>query len=159
MIWNDNSSMLKTSLDRKCGLSMFLDRLSASLLRICETQRLSYERAAELCGFSSRHFGKIVRKKCSPSLDVLEKIYEAFHITPNELVGITSEEHTELLAYRTPMPVTTVYRFHFSTGDNVYPVCPQCGSTLEREYQAYCDRCGQCLSWRDLRRASVVIRP
>lgn len=25
---------------------------------------------------------------------------------------------------------------------------PRCGSTMEREYQYFCDRCGQRLSWR-----------
>ena len=29
----------------------------------------------------------------------------------------------------------------------VYPVCPRCGITMEREYQHFCDRCGQQLDW------------
>lgn len=29
----------------------------------------------------------------------------------------------------------------------VFPVCPRCECTMERDYQAYCDRCGQCLKW------------
>ena len=28
-----------------------------------------------------------------------------------------------------------------------YPVCPNCHCTFEREYQRYCDRCGQKLAW------------
>ncbi len=35
----------------------------------------------------------------------------------------------------------------FPNGD-CYPVCPQCGLTLDREYQVFCDRCGQRLMWR-----------
>lgn len=28
------------------------------------------------------------------------------------------------------------------------PVCPRCNRTLDREYQKFCDRCGQRLAWR-----------
>ena len=30
-----------------------------------------------------------------------------------------------------------------------YPVCPSCGSSLDREYMAFCDRCGQWLAWEE----------
>ena len=47
--------------------------------------------------------------------------------------------------YRRSMPVCRLRRYQ---GEDVYyPVCPRCGSTMEREYQSYCDRCGQRLSW------------
>ncbi|MCD8342517.1 MAG: hypothetical protein LUC87_10325 [Clostridiales bacterium] len=29
-----------------------------------------------------------------------------------------------------------------------YCICPRCGAVLEREYQGYCDGCGQRLDWR-----------
>lgn len=50
----------------------------------------------------------------------------------------------EAISYRTPLPVTHI--IEFSQGD-FYPVCPRCDVSLEREYMAYCDRCGQKLSW------------
>lgn len=28
-----------------------------------------------------------------------------------------------------------------------YGICPRCGAPLDRDYQSYCDRCGQHLSW------------
>lgn len=34
---------------------------------------------------------------------------------------------------------------HFS--DTAYPLCPRCRRPMEREYQQYCDRCGQALNW------------
>ena len=37
-----------------------------------------------------------------------------------------------------------------------FPKCPRCGSTMEREYQRFCDRCGQRLSWRDFDDAEVI---
>lgn len=51
------------------------------------------------------------------------------------------------------MPVTEVYQFR--SGDT-YPVCPHCRVTVAREYQAYCDRCGQCLSWDEFSQAVIV---
>lgn len=51
------------------------------------------------------------------------------------------------------MTVTEVFRMR--SGDT-YPVCPRCRTTLEREYQRFCDRCGQKLNWRGYRGASVI---
>lgn len=74
-------------------------------------------------------------------------------------VAPTPEEQraARALAFRIPMPVTAVRVF--SGAGAAYPVCPQCHRTFEREYQAYCDRCGQCLSWKMFRRARVIFRP
>ena len=57
------------------------------------------------------------------------------------------------LGYRQPMEVRELARY--SSG-GTFPVCPRCGSAMEREYQSYCDRCGQRLSWRELRRAQII---
>ncbi len=59
----------------------------------------------------------------------------------------------EAEGFRSPMPVVEVHQFR---GGGTYPVCPRCGITLEREYQSYCDRCGQRLGWRSLRKAKIV---
>lgn len=42
--------------------------------------------------------------------------------------------------------------------DGLYPVCPQCRCTIEREYQGFCDRCGQALDWDEYDRALITIR-
>jgi len=31
---------------------------------------------------------------------------------------------------------------------SMFAVCPQCQSSLERDFQSYCDRCGQKLDWK-----------
>jgi len=62
--------------------------------------------------------------------------------------GNESEPH------RIPMGDTEILRFPFGLA---FPVCPGCGITLEREYQRYCDRCGQSLSWKRFSRATVVL--
>lgn len=40
---------------------------------------------------------------------------------------------------------------------NSFPICPACEITLEREYQKYCDRCGQCLDWKRFDKAVIVL--
>ncbi|MBQ6700823.1 MAG: hypothetical protein IJM98_09225 [Oscillospiraceae bacterium] len=55
---------------------------------------------------------------------------------------ITAEE---AISYRLAIAVTESFK---SRGGYEYPICPRCRITLEREYQAYCDRCGQALDWK-----------
>ena len=59
----------------------------------------------------------------------------------------------DLFSYRRPMPVReyTLYQSTFNS-DSIYYLCPRCDITMEREYQAYCDRCGQCLGWNGINR-------
>ena len=54
---------------------------------------------------------------------------------------------TEERSYRRPMAVSQFRSYRAEGRALSYPVCPRCGSTMEREYQSYCDRCGQRLSW------------
>lgn len=49
------------------------------------------------------------------------------------------------LAYRIPMKVTDAVLY---ADRLLFPICPHCRCTLEREYQNYCDRCGQALAWQ-----------
>lgn len=134
---------------------MFLDNLSASLLQICDAEHLSYEKAAERCDCSSKHFANMVCRRSYPSLKVFEHICTGFHKSPNRLLGVELGE----LSFRIPMPVVVIHIFPLMSGSPAFPVCPRCGRTLEREYMAYCCSCGQCLSWIDFNDATVVIRP
>ncbi len=56
-------------------------------------------------------------------------------------------------SYRIPMPVTEliIYRNHTS-----HYLCPRCSITLEREFTHYCSRCGQCLDWRQYKKATCL---
>ena len=58
-----------------------------------------------------------------------------------------------LMTYRMPMVVKEMVSFYHFPEDNVYYRCPRCQELLPREFVAYCDRCGQCLDWRDYRKA------
>ena len=56
--------------------------------------------------------------------------------------------------YRLPLTVTEYILYQDSfCGESVYYVCPRCEITLDREYQAYCDRCGQRLDWKRINNA------
>ena len=46
--------------------------------------------------------------------------------------------------YRWPRKVKEVYSFKWGAE---FPKCPRCGTTMEREYQFFCDQCGQRLNW------------
>lgn len=132
---------------------MFSDKLSASLLQLCEARQLSYEAASELCDISHRYFGDVVRKESSPTISVFEKFCQAFDKTPNELLGYPQPEE---LHFRIPKPVTSAYCFHLPEHLAIYPVCPQCQHLISREYQNYCNHCGQSLSWDDFEQAELI---
>lgn len=57
------------------------------------------------------------------------------------------------LSFRSAMPVTQARLIQI---DGTYPVCPRCGISMEREYQRFCDHCGQRLSWKDYGRAQII---
>lgn len=58
----------------------------------------------------------------------------------------------ESVSYRIARPVTRVVRMQYGS---CYPVCPRCFCSMDREYTAYCDRCGQHLSWGVVRWTDV----
>lgn len=134
---------------------MFLDNLSASILRLCDEYELTYETASERCNLSSRYFGDIARGKTAPSIPTLEKICVGFDRTPNEMLLLQST--LQISSFRKPMAVTCVRLFHGAYGMDRYPVCPRCDTTMEREYQHFCDRCGQCIGWNTYRNAIVIL--
>lgn len=134
----------------------FVDNLSLTLLLLCEKYKLSYEAASEACRISSRHFGSIVRKQANTSIKTLEKICIAFEVTPNDLLLPRSyilQPGLEPSAMR----VIKKYGYRENKSINVFPVCPKCETPLAREYQAYCDRCGQKLDWIGYRNAEIIL--
>ncbi len=64
-----------------------------------------------------------------------------------------------VVSYRRPMTVSEYVAYRDAFGrESVYYICPHCDVTLEREYQAYCDRCGQRLGWKFINRTKQRIR-
>lgn len=59
-----------------------------------------------------------------------------------------------VISYRCPITVREYIAHRDAFGfESVYYICPRCDVSLEREYQAYCDRCGQKLNWRRIHKA------
>lgn len=50
-------------------------------------------------------------------------------------------------SYRVPMQVSQI-RVYTKCNNIAFPVCPRCDCAIEREYQLFCDRCGQKLKWK-----------
>ncbi len=61
---------------------------------------------------------------------------------------------TSAKSYRRPMLVSQIRVFKTL---GAYPVCPRCHISLGREYQRFCDRCGQRLCWDNYAKSLVVI--
>ena len=61
-----------------------------------------------------------------------------------------------LSAYRCPMTVGeyVLYQSAFYK-ESAYYICPRCDVTLDREYQTFCDRCGQRLNWKHITKANL----
>ncbi len=72
--------------DDRIGGSKFLYNLSINLLTICDERKMTYEIASELCNLSSRHFGDIIRRQTSISVNVLEKICVGLNVLPQDLL-------------------------------------------------------------------------
>jgi len=60
----------------------------------------------------------------------------------------------DAVSYRIPWAVTRVVQH--TNEQTVYPICPRCNCSVEREYMNFCDRCGQKLDWDLLEFANVV---
>ena len=73
-------------------------------------------------------------------------------VTPSAKPRHSIRLFMDAVSYRIPLPVTKVIAYSNST----YPICPRCTISLEREYQAFCDRCGQKLNWNLLENTKVI---
>lgn len=58
-----------------------------------------------------------------------------------------------MITYRVPMMIQDAIVFRRHLKNTVYYRCPRCQQLLEREFMAYCCRCGQSLNWRDYKKA------
>ena len=76
------------------------------------------------------------------------------------LIKQAAVDAAEAVGYRTPMRVTAMRGYKMQGKQkavNTYPICPRCETTMEREYQAYCDRCGQALDWTGFSHVPVIV--
>ena len=67
---------------------------------------------------------------------------------------LREESPDEAMGFRRPMQVCEI--MVFGKNKPSFPVCPRCELTLEREHMSYCDRCGQCLGWKEFKKAAII---
>ena len=86
------------------------------------------------------------------------------HFVSGRITTVTRKKHRfysipwlgREIQYRIPRSVIQVCVF--PRGDT-YSICPRCDCLLDREYMRFCDCCGQKLSWKLFRFATVVYAP
>lgn len=115
-------------------------------------KNLTQEQLAELCDLTPQFLSNVIRKKSSLKMETLEKMCAALEVTPNDL--LLNERAKKQLKVSEAKKVTKV--FYLKPTGLSFPICPGCNTTLDREYQSYCDRCGQFLSWKGYSKAEVV---
>lgn len=135
---------------------MFSDNLSSFLLQFCNENRLTYSEVAEMCGISQRYFSDLALKKSKPTIKTLEKLCVGLDVTPNDLLSCKEYSENEN-SYRVPMQVIQIRCYRSEYGYSAFPVCPRCKNNLEREYQKFCDRCGQHLNWNNFNNATIIL--
>ena len=75
--------------------------------------------------------------------------------SPFLLLFLVKKLH-DLAAYRHPWLVREYVLYQSTFGNaSAFFLCPRCDLTLDREYQASCDRCGQCLNWKRIEKAEL----
>ena len=104
----------------------------------------------------------------NPSAGLVFRLSKALQLSMGDLMmekvkgfitipQVTQAPSTDAETYRCPMPVTEVRRYPSFPELFTYPLCPRCTFPLEREYQRFCNNCGQALDWRMLSQATVVL--
>lgn len=132
---------------------MFIDNLSLSLMLVCDVKKISQAELAKMCGISTRFLSKVICKRSVPTINSLEKICNSLSMTPNELL-INSERNE--LHYRYAKRVVSVCCYNNCDKAEYHPVCPMCSYKIDREYQAFCDKCGQKLEWSQYPNKSII---
>ena len=134
---------------------MFKKQLSNQLLKIIGERNLTVTHVAELSHMSRFYFSNVLKCKTNLSIDLLENICSALEVNPDELlIGENSKSPDKA----TPMAVTKVFCYDKTLKSEHKPICPNCNKLLARDNQAYCDKCGQRLSWRNFTHAELVCK-
>ena len=129
---------------------MFKRELSINLMKAIDEKNLTVESVSKLANLSRKYVSNIINERQTPSIDVLENICSALELDPNDLlIG----EKSKLPGKSKALAVTQVLKIDDVNG---LPICPGCHKTLVRDNQAYCDACGQRLSWNNFLNAEVV---
>ena len=133
------------------------------------TRSITLKEFANDLGISRSTLRRYMQDAGNMRLTSLDQLSSRLSVSIVDLIGDTgspipfgakynheTSETTAAAAYRHPMSVTEVFYYVDSLiGPTTYPICPRCGVTVEREFQSFCDRCGQALDWDKLETAII----
>ena len=135
------------------------------------TRSITLKEFANDLGISRSTLRRYMQDAGNMRLALLDQLSSRLSVSIIDLIGATEDpissgaeynrETPELTAnsYRRPMSVTEVFYYVDSLmGPTTYPICPHCGMTMEREFQSFCDRCGQALNWEGLKQAVIRVK-
>ena len=119
----------------------------------------SQETAAEKLGCGLRTIQRYEEKPCDLPMSMVREMMDVYKCEFSDLYPFDGDEKPPpwSVSYRFPMPVTSV-RFYPECPDLfTYPLCPRCALPMEREYQRFCEHCGQALDWKAFPKAVIVL--
>ena len=122
---------------------------------------VSQETAAETLGCSTRTLQRYEEVGGDPRVSVILEMMSLYKCEFSDLFPSVSDEkppppEEDILDYRLPMPVTSVRCYPACMDLSTYPLCPRCALPMEREYQCFCEHCGQALDWKGFSKAVIV---
>lgn len=92
----------------------------------------------------------------------IKVLIQCIHLFKNKRIfsenPIENQSFTAL-SYRHKLRIKAVRAYQSHFGLSSFPICPRCKITMEREYQSFCDRCGQALHWKGFGKAKDVRSP
>lgn len=132
---------------------MFRRELSINLMRIIDENNLTVKSVSELANLSRKYLSNIISEKQTPSIDVLENICSALGVEPNDLL---ISEKSKQMGKSEALEVSEILKERMT--ERYHPLCPACSKLLVRDNQAYCDACGQRLSWHNYSKAEIIYK-
>ena len=137
-----------------------IHEVGQNIIDLRKQKGVTQEKLALDAEMSVSYLRSIEHGEANPTLNALHRLSVALSEPFNSVVATrstdppTNEEFADAL-YRLPARVNQVAVFRNGAS---YPICPRCKNTLAREYQSYCDRCGQCLNWKEYRTAPYLYK-
>lgn len=126
-------------------------RLSLKISYLLSNSDLTVKELSELSGISTTTINNIIHQKQLPTLKTLERLCFGLSLSPNDFLCAGQIKIPDKFKSKFVNKITV---FHFAS----FPLCPACKTTLEREYQPYCDRCGCKLNWQKYSTAKKIYK-
>lgn len=134
---------------------MFANELPTKILKLIDEKNMTIEALSKASGISRKFITNITSGKQVPSIHYLEKLCSALEVDPNDLlINEKSKDSERSVA----MCVNTTYCNNQKKPFTYTPVCPNCNSLLQNNWQSYCDICGQKLSWKYFMNSKVIMK-